>query len=98
MAVVVPAARLLYLVREPVERAVSQCRHHRAEGNATRPMEEALPDPSSQYIARSRYYERLAPFLEHYDPAAITVVSQEEREDADRLREFTGRDFPGWPM
>jgi Sulfotransferase family len=150
MATLVPAARLVYLVRDPVERAVSQYRHHRAERTEPRPLEQALLDPNSQYISRSRYYDRLAPFL-NFDGWAITVVCLEEllakrrstlrtvfellgvdgeywsstfdecrytadaapahldrrlhdclaealRDDADRLREFVGRDFPGWSL
>jgi hypothetical protein len=78
MAALVPGARLLYLVRDPVERAISQYRHHRAEGSETRPLREALVDPDSQYLARSRYHERLAPFLADFDRRAIAVLCQEE--------------------
>lgn len=77
MAAALPAARLVYLVRDPIERALSQYRHHVAEGTERRPVGEALLDPRSQYIARGMYFERLRPFLEHYDRASITVVSQE---------------------
>jgi hypothetical protein len=150
MAALVPAARLVYLVRDPVKRAVSQYCHHRAEGTETRPLGQALLDPSSQYISRSRYYDRLAPFL-RFGRWAIDVVCQEEllaerrstlralfeflgvdgeywasafnecrytanaeparldrwlhdqlaealRDDADRLREFVGRDFLRWSL
>jgi hypothetical protein len=78
MAQVVPHARLVYLVRDPVARAVSQYHHHRAEGTEQRPMAEALLDPASQYLSRGRYFERLEPFLAHYAPEAIAVVTQEE--------------------
>lgn len=59
MARVVPEARLVYAVRDPVARAVSQYLHHRADGTERRPIEEALLDPASQYLARSLYHERL---------------------------------------
>src|SRR5919108_4032985 len=78
MSALVAAVRLIYLVRDPVQRAISQYHHHQAEGAETRPLEEALLDPHSQYISRSRYYDRLAPFLAHFDRQAIAIVGQEE--------------------
>lgn len=77
MSAIIPTARLVYLVRDPVYRAISQYRHHAAEGDETRPYEEALLDPESQYVSRGRYAERLAPFLEHYPTHQICVVAQE---------------------
>jgi hypothetical protein len=152
MAAVVPSARLLYAVRDPVRRALSQYGHHRREGTERRGLAEALLDPTSQYVARGRYLGRLAPFLDSgvFD-GRITVVAQEEldtapgttmrrlfadldvdpdhwspamdarrnaapepppdlepalrealaeafRDDAARLREFAGREFPGWTV
>jgi Sulfotransferase family len=152
MAAVVPTARLLYAVRDPVRRALSQYGHHRREGAETRALADALLDPASQYLSRGRYLERLAPFLDTgaFD-GRITVVAQEElatdlptamrrvfadldvdpdhwspamgtrrnaapepapvldpalqealaeafRDDAERLRAFAGREFPGWTV
>ena len=81
MAALVPSARLLYAVRDPVRRAVSQYGHHRREGSETRLPAEALLDPASQYVSRGRYLERLEPFLATgaFD-GRITVVAQEEME------------------
>lgn len=78
MAAVLPTARLVYLVRDPIDRALSQYRHHVAEGTERRPVGEALLDLRSQYVARGLYYERLRPFLVHYDRAFIAVVRQEQ--------------------
>ncbi len=152
MAAVLPAARLVYAVRDPVRRALSQYGHHRREGTETRPLAEALLDPASQYLARGRYLERLQPFLDTgvFD-GRITILAQEEleadlvgtvrrllgdlgvdsdrwspercdrrnaapapaprlapalrealeaafRDDAERLRAFAGREFPGWTV
>jgi len=152
MAAVVPGARLVYAVRDPVRRALSQYGHHRRQGTETRPLAEALLDPTSQYLTRGRYLERLEPFLTTgaFD-GRITVVAQEEldrdlrgtmralfaeldvdpdrwsprigsrrnaatepaprlepalretleaafRDDAERLREFAGREFPSWTV
>lgn len=72
----IPGVRLVYLVRDPIDRAVSQYRHHRADGTETRPVAEALLDPASQYIARGRYCDRLAPFLEHFSREQIMIMDQ----------------------
>ena len=77
MAGLVPDARLVYLVRDPFTRAVSQYAHHRREGGERRPAAQALLDPDSQYLARSSYHARLAPFLAHFDAAQILTLVQE---------------------
>lgn len=100
MASVVPDVRLLYLVRDPVDRAVSQYAHHRRDGAEQRPLADALLDPDSQYLARSRYVERLEPFLERFGRDQIRVVVQErllrDREDEMAgVYRHVGVD-PGW--
>lgn len=81
LAETLPAARLLYLVRDPIDRAVSQHAHHRREGAEPRPLVQALLDPDSQYVARSRYAERLAPFLDHVPRERILVIATEDLRD-----------------
>jgi hypothetical protein len=83
----VPDVRLVYLVRDPLERAVSQWRHHVRDGTETRRVDEALLDPASQYADRSRYLERITPFLELFAPDQLLVVVQE------RLRAHTDREM-----
>ncbi len=101
MAQVIPDARLVYLVRDPVDRAVSQYAHHRRDGAEHRPLSEALLDEDSQYLARSRYAERLRPHLQHRPGAQILVVVQERlrdrpREELRRLFDFVGVDADWW--
>lgn len=95
LAATLPGARLVYLVRDPIERAASQYRHHRREGAEPRPPTIALLDPDSQYLARSRYHERLVPFLDQVPRDQITVVAMEDLRDEprpalDRLGAFLG--------
>lgn len=78
LARVVPDARLLYLRRDPWERAVSQYLHHRRDGDERRPLAEAILDPDSQYVARSRHRERLRPFLDRFAPDRILVLEHRE--------------------
>ena len=101
MAAVIPAALLVYLVRDPIERAISQYRHHSFEGTERRTLEEALLDPDSQYVKRGRYYERLMPFLPHFHPGRIAVIAQEEllirrRSTLSSVFAFVGVDDSYW--
>jgi Sulfotransferase family len=151
MATLIPTAKLVYLVRDPVDRALSQYRHHVADGTEGRAPEEALLDPASQYVLRGRYFDRVRPFLEAFPRSRIAIISREELlterrmslralfaflevdadfwsdglnllwhtsnggetrlctrlharlaeafvDDANRLREFAGRAFPGWSV
>ncbi len=92
--------RLVYLVRDPVARAVSQYHHHCRDGDEHRSMGEALLDARSQYIARSRYHERLEPFLRHFAAEQVLVVVQERllgnrRPELARVYAHAGAD-PHW--
>jgi hypothetical protein len=101
MHLVVPDVRLVYLVRDPVARAVSQWRHHTRDGTEQRALEDAVLDPASQYLARSRYAERVAPFLEHFPQAQLLVVVQERlladpRTELARVYDHVGADPTYW--
>jgi hypothetical protein len=101
MAAVLPDARLVYLVRDPIARAVSQYRHHGRDGTETRPIEQALMDPASQYLSRSRYVERLDPFLRCFPHEGVAVVAMESlagdrRRTIRRLFGFAGADDGYW--
>ena len=100
MAAVVPDVRLVYLVRDPVDRALSQWAHHRRDGTEPRGADEALLDPGSQYVARSRYHERLEPFLSWFDRSQLLVMVTERlasrhRSEVARLYRHVGLDADG---
>jgi hypothetical protein len=100
MASVVPHVRLVYLVRDPFERALSQYAHHRRDGTERRPVAEALLDPASEYVARSRFHERLEPFLSRFDRTQLHIVVQERlssrrREEVAAVHRHAGVD-PLW--
>jgi len=102
MAATVPDARLVFLVRDPIDRALSQFRHHAADGTERRPFAEAVLDPGSQYVTRSRYHDRLLPFLERFAPDRIRVVLQEDllghrRRTLTELFRFAGVAEGPWP-
>ena len=78
MASVVPEAKLILLVRDPVERLVSQYLNYRALRHERRPLAEAVSGPANAYVARSRYIANLRPFLERFPRANIHLDRQEE--------------------
>ena len=101
MARVVPEVRLVYAVRDPVERAVSQYLHHRADGTERRTIEEALLDPASQYVGRSLYHARLEPYLARFPRERIFICAQEDlssnrRATLRKLYRFAGVDDSFW--
>jgi hypothetical protein len=73
----VPEAKLIYLVRDPIERIVSQYVHYYAEGRDNRTIAEAVANPdASPYVLRSKYHFQLQPFLRHYPPSRILIIEQ----------------------
>lgn len=76
---VVPHAKLIYIVRNPVERMISQYSHHCAEGEENRPIEQAFyPPQESFYPVRSRYFFQLSQYLEHFPSDQILVLTLED--------------------
>ncbi len=100
MQEVAPTVRLIYMVRDPVDRMLSHYLHNLGGGYDDRPLAEALGDERSAYWQRSRYAFQLTPFLERFGRDAIAIFSSEElASDRDetmrRLYEFLGVD-PGF--
>jgi hypothetical protein len=90
MHAVIPGARLIYVVRDPIERMISNWTMRTASGRETRPIEVALRDAGSHiYLDRSRYHMQLGRFLEHYAAGQVLVVDSDELRDERRatLRE-----------
>ncbi len=76
---VIPDAKLIYLVRDPVERILSQYVHMVAAGYETRSFAEALKDLSNnEYVDNSRYFFQVSQFLQRYAPERILVVAAED--------------------
>ena len=73
-----PDVRVIYMVRDPVERMLSHYLHNLGGGYDERPLAEALADERSAYWQRSRYAFQLEPFLERFDHDAIALFSSEE--------------------
>ena len=97
MRSVVPGARLIYLVRDPLDRMASSYVHRRATGAERRSLAEALSDPRSPYVTQSCYATQLRPFLEHFSREQILIETgerllRERRATLGRIFEFVGVD------
>ena len=81
MAELLPSARMIYLVRNPVERMRSQFLHQRLLGEESDPVERALrANPS--YLDFSRYAYQLDQYLDVFPREQVLVlVSEELRSD-----------------
>jgi hypothetical protein len=79
MARVIPDVRLVYLVRDPIERLVSHYHMAVATGRERRPLADAIANLSeSPYVAQGRYWMQLDPYLRHFPPEQVLVVDQDE--------------------
>ncbi len=76
MGAVIDAPRLIYVIRDPVERAVSQYLHEWSRGSVGRDVIQAFAD-HPEFIAYSRYPMQLQPFLDRYGRDALLLTSLE---------------------
>jgi hypothetical protein len=76
----VPEAKLVYMVRDPVDRTVSQYVHDYSTGKENRSIEDVFADglTTHPYVVRSKYFLQLEQYLGLFDPGSILVVAQEE--------------------
>ena len=97
MASVIPEAKLIYLVRDPVERIASHHRHLVAAGRERRPLDEAVAT-SPRYLDPSMYTKQMAEYRNHFPSDRILVVVAEHlwarRPETFRcVLDFLGLDF-----
>jgi hypothetical protein len=78
MARIVPRARLIFLVRDPVERIRSHYRHEVQRSRERRPLVEALEDPENPYLRSSLYHRALAPYLDRFPREQVLVARLED--------------------
>jgi hypothetical protein len=70
--------RLIYVVRDPIDRMLSHYLHNVGGGYEDHSMTDALSDPESSYVTRSRYFFQLEPYLEAFGAERIEIVGREE--------------------
>jgi hypothetical protein len=94
VAALLPDAKLIYIVRDPIERMISNYQHRARRGAERRPLADALlSDP--YYLDPSRYFMQIQQYLRYYQPEHLLVVQSERlatnREaEVARVCEFLG--------
>lgn len=71
-------ARLIYMVRDPVDRLLSHYLHNVGGGYEPRTLDEALAGDGGSYVSRGRYATQLEPFLREFGEERVLVLSSEE--------------------
>jgi len=82
MAQVLPNARLVYVVRDPIARMQSMYMHQVSAGRERRRPEAALLD--DRYLGPSRYGFQLAAFFDHFERGQVLVIASEVLRDRPR--------------
>lgn len=98
IASVVPEARIIYLMRDPIERMRSSYHHSLSNGVERRPIATALLE-DARYLYQSQYAMQVGRYLEHFARSQVLLVTAEElrkerSETVARVLEFLGVD-PG---
>jgi hypothetical protein len=74
-----PNARLIYIMRDPVERAISHYWHFVVDGREDLPLLRAVRQRET-YVARSDYALQLRPYLDLFGPAKVFTLTLEDFE------------------
>ena len=97
MASVVPDAKLIYLLRDPLQRIAAHWVHNYAKRREKGTLAETLSHPNTSYLQRSQYAMQLQQFLNHFPREQIMILDQEDfrKDRTDTLKsvfEFAGAD------
>ncbi len=99
MAAMLPDARLVYLMRHPIERLQSMYLHQLADRQERRPIAEAVR-ANRDYVRTSMYGMQVANYLRHFRREQLLLLKSEDLRDdrraaLARVYEFVGVD-PGF--
>lgn len=78
---IVPEAKLIYILRDPIERIISHYMHRKVLGKEHGTIDEALTRcglSNSDYLVRSKYYLQLKEYLNYFPPQQILILTLEE--------------------
>ena len=95
----IPDVRLIYLVREPIERIMSHWVQLRADGYPT-PFAQYMMEydrPDNRIVCPSRYYTQIQQYLRYFSPDQLCILDQHDlldqrRETLRRVFRFIGVD------
>jgi hypothetical protein len=77
IAEVAPHAKLVYVVRDPLSRCVSQWVHNVGQGRESRSLDDAVrdfDDPQNSYVWSGRYATQVERYLEHFGLDQLLVL------------------------
>jgi hypothetical protein len=72
----IPDVKLIYLVRDPIDRLISDYVHDVASGRLTCTLEKTL-ETYPHYLNRSRYFMQISRFLEFFPREQLLIISTE---------------------
>lgn len=97
---VAPSAKIIYLVRDPVDRIISHLRHYINMGKEKRSLAQIFSDLHEGkdpfgYVSNSKYYYQISEFRKYFSDDQILIIKSEDfrkhRNDAlKRLYRFVG--------
>jgi hypothetical protein len=101
MHAMVPDARLIYIVRDPLARIAAHWVHNYAKRREKGDLRTTLLHPNTSYLARSQYAMQLQRFLNFYPREQVLVLDQADllkrrRETLPKVFEFVGADPDFW--
>jgi hypothetical protein len=78
MHAAVPQARLIYMVRDPIDRIAAHWVHNFAKRREKGDLHNTLLHPNTSYLARSHYYMQLQQFLRLYPQEQVLLLEQDD--------------------
>jgi hypothetical protein len=78
MSGVIPAARLIYSLRDPIERIRSHYRHQVIRARESRTFPEAVQGVDNEYVTASLYGEVVNAYLRHFDNEQLLIFRLED--------------------
>ena len=78
MASLIPDARLIYIVRDPLERIEAHWVHNYAKRREKGNLHETLMHPNTSYLVRSEYFMQLQQFLQYFPAEQLLVLDQDD--------------------
>jgi hypothetical protein len=99
---VIPSARFIYLVRDPIDRMVSRYIHNYSEHVENRSINEALLDQEdAAYIPQSSYFMQLEQYFPFFDESRFLIISHKDflinrRETLRKIFQFLNVDADFW--
>ncbi|MCW9709180.1 sulfotransferase domain-containing protein [Fodinibius salsisoli] len=94
----VPRAKLIYLVRDPIERIISHYTHNYSEGREHRSIEDALQElEDNHYVMCSKYFWQLQHYFEFFQEDQMLIIPSyrlrdERRATLQQIFKFLGVD------